>query len=661
MDRLQALLDEGLDLQRRGSLAEAIARYDEALRADPGSVDAAYYRAAAECQAGNLARGIEAARRVLTLDPRHARATNLIGKAQLAMGARAEALASFNRAIALNPDFASAHASRASLLVELGEFGEALTSLDQALALDPLSIAPSAAAAFVTRATIRLKVGRAADALADLDQAGGEGTDALVLRGIALGKLRRHADALACFDQVLLREPNSMQAILNRGTALSELGRHDEAVRAFDAAIALKPESAAAHRGRGAALVSLRRFSEALSSLERSVQLAPADAPALCDRGLALIELGRHDEALVSLDRALAIDANFAAALTNRGLALADTRQHTEALKYYRRAQSIDPEFPQAHWFEAEALLRCGDYPDGWRKYEWRRKQNGSGLEARDLAVGMWDGGELRPGTRILLHAEQGLGDTIQFARYVPEVARRGASVIFEVQGALKTLAQCLRGVSVVGRGETLPPFDLHCPLLSLPLAFNTTLENIPATVPYLSAPPDRLDAWRDCFADFRIPKIGVAWSGNASFGRDHHRSMTLAQFRPVLDTPGMAFVRLNPAISPEDHAMFASHFGMFELKRRIGDFADTAAIVAHLDLVITTDTSIAHLAGALGKPVWILLSHIADWRWLLDRSDSPWYPTARLFRQSRLGDWGSVTWTVREELLARFAPPMDR
>jgi len=715
------LLDEGLRLQRQGSLSEAVARYEAVLRADPSSEDATYYIAVVACQIGDFGKGIEYARRALALDQGNAKAANLLGRAQQGLGRRNEALVSFDFAISKDPGFAEAHGNRAALLMETGQLSEALESFDRAVALNPNSIAdwqdrgnvlvmlgrPGEAAesydrvlalnpdvfeahlgragallaqerrgealtaltpalmlrpmqpeALTMRAKILLRMGGASEALADLDSAlgAGAGFPTLLLRGVALGQLRRHNEALACFDQILRIEPANFDAVINRGTALNELGRHGEALRAFDEATALKADSPSGYFGRGHSLVALRRFRDAVPALDKGLVLQPGDTPALCSRGSALLELGRHQEALASLDQALAIQPSYVPALTNRGLAMSDLRQHEEALKNYEQAVSIDPEFAAAHWNEATLRLLLGEYRRGWEKYEWRSKVENSRLGQRDFSVGRWRGEELPGGTTMLLHTEQGLGDTIQFARYAPLVARRGAKVILEVQGALMTLCKGISGVTVIGRSEPLPRFDLHCPLLNLPAVFDTTVETIPAQVPYVSVPSDQIVRWGERLPRDKDLKIGVAWSGNHRFLRDHYRSMTLAQFAPILDTPEISFVTLNPGLSMEDQTAVTTQRNVIHLAKQFSDFVDTAAVIENLDLVITTDTSIAHLAGALGKPVWILLCHVADWRWLLDRNDSPWYPTARLFRQHRLGDWTDVIREVEAEL-ARFAP----
>jgi len=298
-----------------------------------------------------------------------------------------------------------------------------------------------------------------------------------------------------------------------------------------------------------------------------------------------------------------------------------------------------------------EAVLRLllGDYRTGWEKYEWRWKSIFA--KEREFPAAKWNGEELREGTTLLVHAEQGYGDTIQFARFIPAVCRLGVNVVFEVQGELKPLYEKMPGVMVVGGGEKLPRFDLHCPLLSLPLRLGTTPQTIPPATPYLTAPAERLARWRDRVPGGQKRKVGITWSGNPKLLRDLQRSISLDCLAPVLELPGISFVTLNPAMAANDEEKLARLGNVVHLAKQFADFADTAAAMAELDLIISVDTSIAHLAGALGKPIWILLPYVPDWRWMLDRDDSPWYPTARLFRQPKPGDWDSVVATVRQEL----------
>jgi hypothetical protein len=368
------------------------------------------------------------------------------------------------------------------------------------------------------------------------------------------------------------------------------------------------------------------------------------------NRGIALDHQDRPADALAALDRALALRPDFAKAHAERGLALEALGRHSDARDAFGRAVALDPGYADAHLSHAHALLRTGDLRRGFAEYEWRWRRSDVGGHLRGFAKPLWLG-EFPPARKtILLHAEQGLGDTIQFFRYVPAVARLGARVVLEVPAELRTLLADLDGVAdLVVRGDPLPDFDLHCPLPSLPRALGTDLAGIPADVPYLRAGEGALAAWRGRLGDTARPRVALAWSGRPTHRHDRHRSIDLARLAPVL-AQDVEILSVQKDVRPQDAAALAAS-GAVALGETLGDFTDTAAVLTLADLVVTVDTSVAHLAGALGRPVWILLPFVSDWRWLLGRDDSPWYPTARLFRQPALGDWDSVANRVADEL----------
>jgi hypothetical protein len=371
----------------------------------------------------------------------------------------------------------------------------------------------------------------------------------------------------------------------------------------------------------------------------------------LNNRGVTLHKLRRPEEALASHDSALASRPDWAEALTNRGVALYDLKRFDEARASYDRAIALRPDYADAHFFKGLSSLVTGDFERGWVEYEWRRKAPSARITARDFPQPLWLGEDGIAGKTILFHSEQGFGDTIQFCRYVPLVATRDVRVIMEVEEPLRELIAGLAGTTqVIAKGDPLPDFDFQCPLPSLPLAFKTRPETIPSSAPYLHVPTQALEYWGALLGTKRSPRIGLAWAGNAKHVRDGERSMRLCDLLPLLDIDA-TFVSLQKEVRAGDAEMLAS-CDMLQFSQELGDFSDTAALISQLDLVISVDTSVAHLAGALGKPVWILLTHAPDWRWLLDRDDSPWYPSARLFRQHETREWGSLTMRVRQALL---------
>ena len=475
--------------------------------------------------------------------------------------------------------------------------------------------------------------------------------DAQYNLGVALGEAGRHAEALAAYDRAIAIDATRADAHYNRGVSLEALDRGEEALAAYERAIALSPAHAEAHRNRGVALARLGRAGDALAAFDRSVALRPSHAGDHLHRAVALNDLGRPEEALAACDRSLALSPSLAAAWYIRGNALRELQRHADAVESFERCLALEPDNAQAHWNLADCLLLQGDFARGWEHYAWRSKVAGR----REFAQPLWTGEAIVEGRTVLLHAELGLGDTLQFSRYVTEVARLGARVVLEAQAPLLPLLSTLEGVdALVARGEALPSFDLHCPLMSLPWALRTRLREVPARVPYLRAEPARVAAWRDRLGERRAPRVGFVWSGSQGLANDK-RSATLAQLLPAL-RPGIEWLSLQKQVPPGDAATLARHGGLRDCSAHLADFAETAAAVELLDLLVTVDTSIAHVAGALAKPVWILLpSGSHDWRWLLEREDSVWYPTARLFRQPAPGDWASVAARVNGELGERF------
>jgi tetratricopeptide (TPR) repeat protein len=353
---------------------------------------------------------------------------------------------------------------------------------------------------------------------------------------------------------------------------------------------------------------------------------------------------------LASHASALAARRDYAEAYANRGVTLYDLKRFDEALVSYDQAIGLQPDYADAHFFKSLSSLVTGDFERGWSEYEWRHRAPAARLTERTFRQPLWLGESELAGKTILLHSEQGFGDTIQFSRYVPLVAARGARVLLEVEEPLCELMNGLAGpAQVIAKGDPLPDFDLRCPLPSLPLAFGTRLETIPSDAPYLRLPRQALDYWNSMLGARDRLRVGLAWAGNTKHVRDAERSMRLRDLQPLLDS-GATFVSLQKDLRAEDDGTLKS-CNMIQFGEELGDFSDTAALISQLDLVISVDTSVAHLAGALGKPVWILLTHAPDWRWLLDRDDSPWYPTVRLFRQNESREWGGVVARLREAL----------
>ena len=550
------------------------------------------------------------------------------------------------------PANAEAFYDRATTLLQLGRYGEALATYESALA-----IAPNYAEALNNRGSAMLQLGRVAEALQSYEKAiliKPEYLDAINNRAAALIVLDRNEEALACYDKILAINPNSEKTLVRRGALLHKLQRYQEALVNYDRSLVISPDNIAAANNRGSALLELGRYEEALACFDVALRSRPDNVSILSNRSLVLQGLRRYDEALASCDRALAIAFDSSAVWNNRGLILQDLRRFDEALANYDEALKREPDDALAHTNRSMCLLLLGDFERGWQENEWRWRSKRFTSARRDFSQPLWLGREDISDKTILLHAEQGLGDTIQFVRYTASVSRTGAKIILEVPAVLKQLFSDIAGVSqIVSQGEPLPPFDFHCPLLSLPLAFDTRLDTIPASIPYISVAESTVTAWRKRLsADVKLV-VGLCWKGSAHFRGDRDRSMRLEELRQLFSLPDVQFVSLQKDLDSEERAVTAS-FGNFTHPG--ADFQKTAEMVSALDLVISVDTVWAHWAGAIGKPFWLLLPFTPHWCWLLDRVNSPWYPTARLFRQTQRGEWAEVIREIQQEIVRTMA-----
>jgi tetratricopeptide (TPR) repeat protein len=473
------------------------------------------------------------------------------------------------------------------------------------------------------------------------------------LHGLAkINYHRGHLDAaLALFQHALTCDLSRAEGFLGLGLVFHALRDFARALVSFDAGLRLESDNVELLNGRGVALLELRRPREALEALDRLLGLAPDHRDALGNRANALLRLNRVVEAVAGYEHALTFAPKNAALLANHAAALRRLDRPHEALMSAMSALSIKPDFAHARFVEAVARLSLGDFSAGWRAYEARWQVGWLASQRRDYGAPLWLGDEPLDGKTILLHAEQGLGDTLQFIRYAPILAARGAKIVLEVQAELVRLLSAMPGLAaVVARKQPLPAYDFHCPLLSLPLACGTTLETIPAAMPYVTPAEADVAAWRA-----RLPRrrtlVGMVWSGERSHDNDLNRSMRLETLLPLLDLPGATFASLQHEVREEDLALLQSRRNVAALGADFKDFADTAAAIAALDAVIAVDTAVAHLAGAMGKPLFLLLPFAADFRWLRGRADSPWYPSARLFRQPQFGDWDGTVERLRHEL----------
>jgi tetratricopeptide (TPR) repeat protein len=614
------LFDQGFAFHLQGRLDDAERLYKKVLLSKPGHADALGMLGAIALVTDRPQRAVELISKALRIDPGKAAAHSNLAYGQLQLGRADEALASCDAALALQPDFPDACNNRGNALRALRRLQEALAAFDTAIAQRP------------------------------------DFADAHNSRGTTLLELERPLEALASYDAAVRCNPHDAGAHKNRGIALTTLGRPQEALASFNRSLELAADQADVLDSRGNLLCALKRPAEALASYDRAIRLRPDEAVLYNNRGNALTYLQRPEAALADYRAALALCPDDVNALNNLANALNELDRPQEALAAYDAALAVEPGHATTLWHKSLTLLALGRFEEGWPLYETRKATP----EASGAAFGEhppWLGDHDLAGKTLLVHAEQGLGDTLQFSRYAPLVRPRCGRLILRVPPAVERLiAAANPGIEVIGDDRPAPAFDYHCPMMSLPLALGTTLATIPAPLRYLRADPDIVARWSDRLpprtGPAPRPRIGLAWSGRAAHKNDYNRSIPLRQVLPLLSFDA-DWVCLQKEVPDADRALLQASAGIAVPGGELADFADTAALVELMDLVITVDTSLAHLAGALGKPVWIMLPGNPDWRWLLGRDDSPWYPSARLFRQRRFADWSTVIDEVQRALPA--------
>ena len=621
---MNAAIDRAVALHQAGDLAGAEKLYRDILVAAPGMADIHYLLGMASLGQGRLAAAIRSLRTAVRMKPGIGEWLLNLGIALRQAGETAAALESFARAagaFAQEPvRRADALAERGALLATTGRGDEAEQVLRDALSLVPGHAAArgNLSALIFNRFAGAGALGRpeAAAALAEAASLAPDRQAVWYRLGQAHLRAERPAQALEAFDAGLVREPADYDLILGRSDALSVLGRFEEAREAASRAAALSPEA-----------------------VGPSVALA-----------VALHGLGALVDAAALLRGVVAADPAHVAGLLNLGNVLGDLGDDAGAEQCYRRVLALAPDLPVAHWQRAQARLRAGDLAEGWREYEWRWQMPGFGLSAALHALPIWDGGPL-PESGLLVHAEQGHGDSLQFIRYVPLLRERGLHVHVQVQPALVRLFRDSLPVDVgVGAlGDPVPPrISRRCPLLGLPLRLGTdSLAAIPARIPYLHAPESRRAGWRERLRELPGLRVGLVWAGDGRISdpraaaTDRRRSLSLPELAALNTVPGVSLVSLQKG--PKSSQALGGPLVIADWTAELGDFADTAALVAELDLVIGVDTAVIHLSAGLGRPTWVLSRFDGCWRWLRDRDDNPWYPGLRIFRQSGWGDWRPV------------------
>lgn len=592
-------------------------------------------------------------RQVLSSEPDQHDALHLLGVLRLQQGDAVQAVELIGRAIQVFPSNQLFYSNCANALKACGRIPEAIACLEQGE-----KRLPRVAEIPFHKGTLLSEVGRYTEAI-DAFEASIErqGTNPAVFYnlGNAFLQMERFEEAQKAYRTAVALKPDYARAYYNLGKACRELKQDEEAVVAFGHAVRIDPSYAKAYYNRGNALQALKRHAEAVADYDRCLSIKPEDDVAWMNKGTALLAQKQYESAIDAFDQAIDANPDVAAYHNNKGNAFLGLHQTTKAVAAYEAAIHKDPLEKDAHFNQAICLLLMGNLARGFEKYEWRWATEDMAKMAPKFTQPAWRGGESVNGKRVLLYCEQGFGDTIQFVRYARMVSELGAHVILVVQSPLLELMKRLDGSGeLLADGSPLPPFDFHCPLLSLPHAFQTTLETVPASPAYIGTDAEKVAAWARKLGEPSRPRVGLVFSGRPEHKNDENRSLSLAVLLKALPS-GPEYICLQKDIRPADAQHMQGRSDIREFSGDLKDFSDTAALIEHMDLVVSVDTSVAHLAAAMGKPTWILLPYVPDWRWLLDRQDSPWYPSVTLFRQQSVGDWSQPLQEVRRALMNAF------
>jgi tetratricopeptide (TPR) repeat protein len=642
MPSIEELIQSAIQLHRGGELQEARQRYQQVLELEPRQPDALNLLGLLARQTGQLADAVEYGRRAIAADRKQAAYFANLGEAYRVLGQLDEAIKCYSEAIRLQPNEAKIHNHLGTLLQEAGRLDEALASYTHALRLDPQMV------------EAQFNIGTTLQQQNKLSEAAASYTRLLELNPNYVGPLAnlgmihylegRFSDAQACYERAAQLQPTVAEVHYNLGNVLQVQKQWDRAIACHQKAIQLKPDYGDAHCSLGSALRGMAQLDEALVWLRRAVELQPNAFSAHTNLGVVLQELGELDEAHRSFERALELRPDLPEMHFNLGILRKDQGDPLAAIACYEQALRLNPVSHQALVSRGTAFLSLGQFDAGWAGFEHRAHcpqfNTPTHFQPR------WDGSPLDDRT-LLIHCEQGLGDTLQFIRYVKLTEQRGGKIIIAAHPALTALLGQSGFRGLVSNDQPLPPFDVWVPLMSLPYVFQTEVDTVPSDVPYLAPEQARVERWRGELKPSSGLKVGIAWQGRRDHRLDRLRSMPLACFAPLAAVPGVRLLSLQKGAGSEQVAALGDRFELVDLASRLDNepaaFLDTAAVMKSLDLVVTSDTAIAHLAGALGVRVWLALPLAPDWRWMFVREDSPWYPTMRLFRQSRFRQWSDV------------------
>jgi tetratricopeptide (TPR) repeat protein len=607
------MFDAALSCHRSGNLADAERRYHQILLADPNHAYALHMLGLLAHNQGHTEIAIGHIRRAIAARDGNPEFHHNLGNILREAGRQDDAFACYQRALDLKPDLVDTLYNLGNLCQDLGRPEQAVGYFRRAAALRPASVEI---------------LNNLATALHDEGQLD---------------------EAISCYQQALTLRPGAVETLANYAGALQDRGELGRAAEQYQRALAQQPDHLDALIGLGVVFREQGNLDMAITHFERALSLAPGRADAHNNLAVTFEAMGDLPNAIAHYEQALALAPNRAEVHNNLGNALEHQGRLDEAMGCYERALALKPDYPEARYNRSLLLLLLGDFERGWAEYEWRWRCKGN--PERGYPTRLQWSGEPLSGKTILIQTEQGFGDSFQFLRYVSIVAARGAEVVLAVPGPLLRLAEALPGIrEVMTENDALPDFDFYCPLLSLPRVFGTSMETIPAAVPYLAPPRETAAVWENRLAAEAELKVGLVWSGNPANRMNPRRSIPLAALEPLWRVPGIRWYSLQVG-SPAEEISRVPHQRIVDLSPLLTDFAETAAAILHLDLIVSVETAVAHLAGALGQKVWVPLTVVPAWRWLLGRDDNPWYPTMRLFRQTTPGDWIPVVEALADGL----------
>ncbi|MBZ0107197.1 MAG: tetratricopeptide repeat protein [Candidatus Scalindua rubra] len=679
------LIHEAYERHQSGRLHGAEQLYKEILEEQPEHVDALFFLGILNLQQGIYDTACTYFMKTIKLMPDHAAAHCNLGTTLQESGKPDEAIISYRKSISLKPDYADAHYNLGNTLKEQGRPEEAVICYKKTIELSPGNADSycnlgntfkehgklDEAVEYYRKASeldpynpvFHCNLGAALQESGALAEAISSYMEAVKLdpnyamafsnMGSALHESGKPDEAITCYERAIALNPDYAEAHNNLGTSLLEKGKSEESIICHKRAIELNPDCAETHNNLGTALMAQRKLDSAITSYKKALLLNPKYAEAHNNLGTALMAQSKFDAAIISHKKAIELKPDYAEAYNNLGTVLKGTGRPEEAIAHYRQAIELKTDYAQAHLNLAFALLLTENFKKGFQEYEWRLRLKRCIPETDRRPV--WDGSYLN-GKSILVYTEQGIGDSIQFVRYLPMVKEQGGYVIVECQQSLCRLLKNFVGIDEImektSHGKSPMQFDVQVPLLSLPGIFDTTVDSIPRNLSYIKPDPVLVSQWRAKFDNDNNLKVGIVWAGNPKHIDDRNRSCSLNDFAHLTSIRGLTFYSLQKGLASAEANKHTMVIKIVNPDNELNDFADTAAAIENLDLVIAVDTAVAHLAGAIGKPVWTLLPFVPDWRWMLERSDSPWYPGMRLFRQTQLNDWAGVFNQVKEALI---------